>query len=137
MDTNLYEVRDYKPNDKAFIMATFLRGLYYGDSWFSQIPKDIFMDNYKRVAEAIVDNPQNNIKIACLREDEDVIIGYSVLSADFSVIHWVFVKSAFRLQGIGRALVPQNPSSVSHLSEVGKKLLPRFKDCVFNPFAIT
>lgn len=137
MNNELYQMRDYKDNDKALVMATFLRGLYYGDSWFSQIPKDIFMSNYKRVAEAIVSNPNTSIKVVCLKEDEDVIIGYSILSANYSTIHWVYVKSAFRLQGIGRALVPQFPTAVSHLSEVGKKLLPKFKNAVFNPFAIT
>lgn len=137
MDSNLYQMRDYKNTDKSFVMATFLRGLYYGDSWFGQIPKRIFMENYKKVAEAIIANPNTVIKVACLKDDEDVIIGYSMLSADYSTIHWVFVKSAFRKQGIGKALVPQYPTAVSHLSDVGRKLLSRFTDCIFNPFAIT
>lgn len=127
-----YEIRDYKPEDKAFIMATWLRGIYYGDSWFSQVPKQIFMDNYKKFLEVLID--KGTVKIACLIEDKDVILGYSVLSKDFSVIHWVFVKSAFRNQGIGRSLVPQYPSSVSHLTKLGKELLVKFVDCVFNPF---
>lgn len=132
--SSLYEIRDFKPEDKSFVMATFLRGLYFGDSWFSLIPKDIFMSNYKLIAEAIL--AKHQVKVACLCEDKDVILGYSILSGDFKTIHWVFVKSAFRKQGIARALLPKYPTTVSHLTLVGKNLLPKFKDCVFNPFAI-
>ena len=131
---SLYEIRDYKPEDKSFIMATFLRGLYYGDSWFSLIPKDIFMANYKLIAEALVN--KCNIKVACLCEDKDIILGYSILSDDFQTIHFCFVKSAFRKQGIAKALLPQHPSTITHLTALGRSLLPKFKNAVFNPFKL-
>lgn len=130
----VYEIRDFKPEDKSFIMATFLKGLYYGDSWFSLIPKRIFMDNYKHAAEALVN--KSTVKVACLKIDPDVIIGYSILSNDFTTIHWCFVKKAWRKQGVGRSLVPQFPTEVTHLTEVGKRILPQFKNCVFNPFKV-
>lgn len=131
----LYNIRDFKPEDTNFILATFLRGLYYGDSWFSQIPKPIFMANYQKVAEILVtDTNRTVIKVACLKDEPDVIIGYSILSADYSTIHWVYVKSAWRNNGVGRSLVPQYPTQVSHLTSLGKELLTKFKDCIFNPF---
>lgn len=132
----LYDIRDGKESDKNFVLATFLRGLYYGDSWFSIIPKNIFMDHYKRLANALVNHPQIIIKVACLKEDPDVILGYSILSSDLSTIHWVFVKSAWRNNGIARSLVPQQPNNVTHLSALGKILLPKFKNVVFNPFLL-
>jgi GNAT superfamily N-acetyltransferase len=131
---NLIYIRDYVPGDKNFVMATFLRGLYYGESWFSSIPKDIFMGNYKIIAEAMLNNPNNMVKVACLREDPDVILGYSLLSTDFSTVGWVFVKTSWRRQGIGRALTPVSPTTVTHLSDLGKKLLPKLNGAVFNPF---
>lgn len=134
--SGLYDIRDALPEDKNFILATFLRGLYYGDSWFSLIPKAIFMSNYKKVAEHLVSNPNINIKVACLKEDSSVILGYSILSQDFSTIHWVYVKNAWRNRGIAKAILPRLPTTVTHLSLLGKTLLPRFKDCIFNPFAI-
>lgn len=129
----LYEVRDYVPADKNFIMATFLRGLYYGDSWFSLIPKAIFMNNYKKVAEALVSG-NTVIKVACLKDDPGVILGYSILSKDFLTVHFVFVKSAWRLKGIARSLLPQYPTAISHLTTLGKSLMNKFPTAVFNPF---
>lgn len=132
----LYSVRDAKLEDKNFILATFLRGLYYGETWFSDIPKDIFMENYKKIAEALIHSPKVIIKVACLPEDQDVILGYSILSTDYQTVHWVYCKSAWRLKGIGRSLVPQHPVYVSHLSQLGKSLLSKLKPAVFNPFSV-
>ncbi len=130
----LYDIRDFKEGDKALVLATFLRGLYHGDSWFSFIPRKIFMDNYKHVADALLKSPKVTIKVACLKEDPDVILGYSILSSDYQTIHWCYVKSAWRQQGIARSLVPQFPTTVTHLSALGKSLLSKFPDVIFNPF---
>ncbi len=132
--TGQYSVRAAKPDDYKFIVSTFLKGLYYGDSWFSQIDKDAFMDNYKKVIDGFFRSPQAAIQVACLREDEDTIIGYSITSSDYSKIHWVFVKAAWRRHGIARRLCPQYPETVTHLNTLGKTLLPKVNNPKFNPF---
>lgn len=133
--TGLYKVRSYQEGDKNFVLATFLRGLYYGNDFYGIIPKQIFMENYKVVAETLVNPVRTEIKVACLVEDEDVILGFTVLSKDCSALHWVFVKQVWRKQGIAAALTPKNVTSYSHFSNLGLILLPKFnKHCVFNPF---
>lgn len=131
----LYDIRDYTLDDANFILATFLRGLYYGDSWFSAMPKDVFMRHYKPVIEALLKT--RTIKVACLKEDPSVILGYSMLSNDYQTIDWVFVKSAWRKQGIGRSLLPQYPTCVTHLTKLGQTLLTKFPNAIFNPFNLT
>lgn len=126
------EIRDGLPEDVNFILATFLRGLYYGDSWFSHIDKKIFMDNYKHVAQKIL--ATSVVKVACLKEDPNIIVGYSVLSADYEAVVWVFVKSAWRRQGVARSLVPAHPLYVTHLTKLGLQLLPKLSGALFNPF---
>lgn len=130
----LYNIRDLKPEDVNFVLATFLRGLYYGDSWFSKIPKQVFMDNYKNVALSLVN--KSTIKVACLKDEPDVIIGYSILSNDFQTIHYVYVKAAWRKKGIARSILPQYPSTVTHLTDLGAQLITKFKDVIFNPFKL-
>lgn len=132
----LYTIRDGIDQDKNFILATFLRGIYYGDSWFSEIPKDIFMNTYKNVIGNLVNNPTTIIKVACLVEDPNVILGYSVLSAEYSCIEFVYVKSAWRKRGIARSLLPQHPTTVTHLTGLGRVLIKKFSNVIFNPFAI-
>jgi hypothetical protein len=132
----LVEIRDGRSSDRAFILATFLRSLYYGDSWFSQIPKNIFMYNYHKIAEVLLNSKNVLVKVACLKEDTDVILGYSILSKDLTIIHFCFVKSAWRKQGIGSALLPSTINKVTHLTQLGKSLLPKLKDTIFDPFAL-
>lgn len=133
---SLYNIRTATTEDKNFIMATFLRGLYYGENFWSQVPKQIFMDNYKIVIEAILANSNTMVLVACDMEDPKVIFGYSVVSMDLNTIHWCYVKSRFRNRGIAKSLVPSNPKYVSHLSKLGITLLPKLKNAVFNPFSI-
>lgn len=132
----LVKVRDYKPEDKAFVVATFLRGLYYGDFYFGLIPKPVFMENYAKFFEALLASPNTVVMIACDKEDEDLIRGYSVLSSDLSTIHWVYVKSGWRRQGIARMLTPQRPDAVTHLTKLGVSLLPKIPTAIFNPFKV-
>lgn len=130
----LYDVRDMVDSDKNFIMATFLRGLYYGDSWYSLIPKNIFMENYKKAAESVIDNRKAVIKVACLKEDSNVILGYSILSNDYQAIIYTFVKTPWRKRGIAKSLLPQYPTACTHLTALGKRLMSKYPGLVFNPF---
>lgn len=132
----LFSIRDGINEDRNFVLATFLRGLYYGNSWFSDIPKDIFMSNYKRILETLLDRPDIVVKIACLPDEPSVILGYSVLSGDYQTVHWVYVKQAWRKKGIGRTLTPAHPAYASHLSQLGKSLLTKLPGATFNPFSL-
>lgn len=130
----LVKIRDWKLGDANFILSTFLRGLYYGNDWFREIPKDIFMSKYHDVAEHLLAYPTVCVKVSCLKEDEDVILGYSISREvdNQTVLDFIFVKSAWRKIGIGKSLLPPNFTAVSHLTKVGKALKP--VNCVFNPF---
>lgn len=137
---DVYHIRGYKPEDHAFIMSTFLRGLYYGDSWFSQIDKDCFMANYKHVVESLVRN--SAIAVACLNDDEDVIIGYSIVGKDLKTLHWIYVKQgpskeeSWRKKGIAKSLTPAGITTVTHLTTLGKSLMNKLPGAVFNPFKV-
>lgn len=133
----LYNVRTATDDDRNFVLKSFLLGVYYGETWFSKIPKRIFMDNYKKVAEALFYKYKGSIKIACLPDDETVILGYSILNKDETVLAFVYVKDAWRNRGIGRKLVPDTVNCVTHLTGLGEQLLNKFKEKpIFNPFLI-
>ncbi len=131
-----YVVRDFIAADENFIFASWLRGLYYGNTWFREINKDIFMSNYHRALESCLQAPSVTIKVACLKDDPEVILGYAVLGAN-DTLHWVFVKSNWRGLGIAKALVPNNIKCVSHLTKSGLSILRRHPGVQFNPFNLT
>lgn len=133
---SLYNIRTSTLEDKNFIMATFLRGLYYGETHWTQVPKQIFMDNYKIIIESVLAHPNTMVLVACDVEDPTVIFGYSIVSLDLNTIHWCYVKSRFRNKGIAKSLVPNTAKYASHLSKLGITLLPKVNNPVYNPFSI-
>lgn len=137
----LLNVRRGEENDRNFIMATWLRGLYYGNSWFKEIDKDIFMANYHSIITNVLESPNTLIQVAVLNEDTDVILGYSIIghlkfrkNVYGRVLHWVFVKDAWRRLGIAKSLVPDDIDAATHLTAIGKQLKP--KSMIFNPFLL-
>jgi hypothetical protein len=127
--------RGYLPEDRSFILACWLRGVYYGNTFFSDIPKGIFMEHYHKVLERFLDNPKVTITVACLKDDPQVILGYSVTrlsSKGEQIMDWAFVKKAWRNIGIARSLTPSNLQVVSHQTKIGKALKPA--GVVYNPF---
>jgi len=122
--------RDLAPADESFIYATWLRGLRYGNSWFERIDETLYFENYRQVVRALLASCQ--VKIACLKETPDVIIGYSV--SDGPRLHWVHVKENWRRMGIATDLLPKDFSCYSHLTKVGIEILKNHKTLIFNPF---
>ncbi len=131
--SELITIRESKPGDINLIYASWLRGLFYGESWFSLIPKNTFMEHYHKVIEFIIKKPDTTIKIACLKDDENTILGYSVYTND--TLHWCFVKKQWRNIGICKDLVPKDIKVVTHLTKTGLSLI-RKRDIAFNPFLI-
>jgi hypothetical protein len=138
---DLIELRDVRAADKNFIYATWLRGLYHGDTWFGEIPKDIFMKNYHKVLEQLLDPNREgiSIRVACLKDEPDVILGYAVVkkAEEKFYLHWVHVKAEWRSIGICKMLIPETLTAVTHLTKVGRAILNKQKNRpVFNPFAL-
>lgn len=131
----LYNIRLGTKNDHNFVLATFLRGLYYGNTFFNKIPKDIFMNKYKLVAQALLASPDTKLIVACLPDEPDVILGYNLTNKVEDTIYFVFIKKAWRRRGIAKSLVPPNPKYISHLTSLGEDLLSKFETKPqFNPF---
>lgn len=129
--SNLYRIRDYELEDTNFILATFLRGLYYGNEFYGLIPKHLFMENYKTVVENFIKS--SVIKVACLEEDPGVVLGFSILSKDSVSVHWLYVKQIWRNQGIGKSLLPPSALYYSHFTTLGLGLAKK-RNMIFNPF---
>lgn len=129
----LIDVRDGVKADLSFILATWLRGLRFGNSWFLMIESDTYFNTYHRVVETILYRATTQIKVACLKDDPEVILGYAIY--DSNALHWVFVKKAWRKIGVAGRLVPSDAKTVTHLTEVGKSIIKK-KGLAFNPFLI-
>lgn len=133
--SDLIDIREAIDSDRNFILATWLRGLRYGNSWFEDIDSASYFSYYHNVIEIVLNNPATTVKIACLKEDPDVLIAYSVYSHDR--LDWVFCKKNWRNIGVAKSLVPENITTVTHLTDTARSILKTRKGIKFNPFALS
>lgn len=134
----------YRPfkssTDDGFVFSYWLNNLRYSNSFFDAIPHDIYFSNYSKIISTIINRPQTTVRIACLKEDEDVIVGFSAF--DERALHYVYVKDAWRSLGIGHALLPDPmPKYATHLvndliwDRISKKRIKKLPlNLIFNPF---
>lgn len=123
-------MRGYLPTDEAFIYATWIKGYQGGLNWFRKIPRNLFQHTYRKIIQRILTDRE--IKVACLIEDPDVIIGYCVYKG--LRVDWVYVKENWRKIGIAKDLLPVNFSSVSHMTNIAYEILKKYPQIIFNPF---
>lgn len=123
-------VRDMQPNDKEFIMDSWLKGQYNGSPYWSQMPIRLFYQEYtKRIEEILT---KATVKVAVMEEGSETIIGFSVHSGN--TLHWVYTKLDYRSQGIMRLLTKNlTIEAVSSTTLPGASITKK-KKLSFNPF---
>ncbi len=127
-------IRDAVADDLNFIYATWLRGLYYASAFYSAIEKDVFFKEYESVIKRILAKEGVVVKVSCLKEAPDVVLGYAIFEPQ-RALHYVFVKQVWRRQGLAKELVPNDLINVTHLTELGQ-LIAKKKNLKLNPWLI-
>lgn len=129
-------IRGYQDSDKHLILSTMLRGLYYGNSFFTNIQKDVFFKEYSEIAHKMLFKRSNSLTIACSMEEPTVVLGWALISLDASVLHYAFVKEPFRNKGIAKRLIGSNKIEiVTHITDLGNKIR-RAKGWTFDPWKL-
>jgi len=95
-------VRPATSDDIAFIFSTWLHNFKSGSLFAKRIPYAVFFQNHHRVLERILARPEVQSLVACPSDSPDTIVGY--LIHEGNVVHYVYVKGAFRKLGVARAL---------------------------------
>lgn len=120
--------RPAQESDKAFVLATWLRGELHASPVYQSCPRAIYFANRPQELRALLAHPNTRINIICLDDDQDVIIAYVVFSA-LGCLHWVYVKKAFRGRGIGKNALAGLLGALkaySGITQDGRKLVEQF-----------
>ncbi len=107
-------VRAYNPvggdqTDTAFIFSSWRNGLWYAEKRDERI-QDKFYAFATRQIRKLISHPATKIRIACMEENPDNIVGYSVMTGPH--VYWVYVKIDYRRTGIAK-LLTQGFTSIS------------------------
>ncbi len=130
--SQLVDIREGIEADHNFIYASWLRGLRHGNPHFELIHGESYFKHQHEVIKNILDDFEVTIKIACLKESPDVILGYCIYKNER--LDWIFVKKSWRTIGLARDLVPSHINTVSHVTRVGLSLLKKHPEIQFNPY---
>lgn len=93
--------RPHKETDLNFIFATLLKSYRYSNPQARVVEKKTYYENGSKEWAACLHHG-GKIVVACADDDEDLIIGFVVYSGN--VLHYLYVKAAFRRAGIGKSL---------------------------------
>lgn len=122
-------LREPQQSDINFLLSTMLKGLYYGSKFWAEVDQEAFFSNYEPYIKNLMIKSQ--LKVACLDDDRDVILGWSMF--DKSTLHFMFVKKSYRKLGIGKMLLPEGIENVSHITDQGNAIRKKM-NLKFNPF---
>ncbi len=124
-------IRDPQPGDINFLLSTALKGLYYGSRFWAEVDQDSFFKNYEPFLKSLM--LKTTIKVACLDDDKDVILGWVMYHNE--TLDFIFVKKSYRKLGIAKLLYPQGITTVSQITDQGNSIRKQMK-LKFNPFDV-
>jgi hypothetical protein len=110
-----------KPEDKPFIAATWIKGLRYGNKTMRDLQSEMYYPYYNKLIDKVLN--ESEVKVSVLVEDPDLILAYAVFQKN--VLHYCFCKPVWRRLGIVKRMIPAGVNICSHLTGLGKRLMPQ------------
>lgn len=110
--------------DLPMIYASWRNALWYDEARDERLASEFFSQATQSIKKMISDR-NTAVQIACSKEDPDFIAGYSVMTG--TELQWVYVKIAYRKQGIGRILAKGAKTYADPMTRVGVKILEELR----------
>lgn len=133
-----YSVISYKGSELPeqyynMVLSKWLRTLKYGCDYYKLIASDPYFSAYTKYIKILLNRPNTIIRLAVLSDDKDVVLGWSAVEGP--ALHYVWVESNQRNQGIATALIPKQFDYITHITNSGVGMWhKKFPKVQFNPF---
>jgi ribosomal protein S18 acetylase RimI-like enzyme len=113
----LREVRN--GSDHAFLYSTWRNALWFAEKRDPKDADQFYKDASEKIT-AILKNPEALVKIACLADDPDMLLGWTVSHGTH--LKFVYVKIDYRGKGIGRLLTKGFKTFDEPQTKIGKAI---------------
>lgn len=130
--------------DKEFLFSTWLRNYKHSSYFAKRIRPHVFFAGHHAIIDHLLRKPAVKIAVACPRGDSETILGYLAyeLKEDAApVVHFVFVKQAFRKMGVARTLFQSagiDPGSIrfTHWTYPVDDAIKKWPEIIYDPYAL-
>lgn len=137
-------IRKYDPtSDEAFIFSTWLRNYKHSSYFAKRVKPSVFFAGHHKIVSHLLAKPTTTTFIAHPKDDPNTMLGYLVCdtSLERPIVHFTFVKEAFRKMGILRTLmsaakITAENMSFTHWTIPVDDLIRKFPDIIYNPYAL-
>lgn len=131
-------LRPSRTNDINFVYSSWLK-CYREDSPLTKYTRRrLFFEGHQKILDGLLASPQVQVIVACDGEEQDLIYGY--LAYEPGVLHFIYVKEAFRKMGIAKQLMSKldlENFKISHLTYTLLDLWSAGKiQCEYDPYAL-
>lgn len=119
-------LRDFNPDtDSALLYATWRNALWYDQDDRDDRSSDSFFKQATKSIRLLLKEPDTKVKIACLSDAPDFIVGYSVFQG--TKLLWIYVKIDYRVKKIGSLLAKGYTELGEPLTKIGKAIWSKKK----------
>lgn len=130
-------LRNFNPEvDTAFVYATFLRGVRHGCQYMERTASEAFHAEYTERLRSLIASKHCELVIACLSDDETIILSWVLLEPKNGILHFMFTKEPWRAKGLVRQVLSTTETRIklhTHFTTAGEAIALK-KGWTFNPF---
>jgi GNAT superfamily N-acetyltransferase len=132
------EIRGPDEEDLAFITDSWLKS--YAESEVAlRLPRSLYYSYHRTVVERILSTERTMpcVKVACLREEPSEILGWCAFYSMAYVLHYVYVKQAYRRLGVAAKLLEHlDIKLISHRTSGMQHLVHMLKNPIYYPHLV-
>jgi ribosomal protein S18 acetylase RimI-like enzyme len=131
------------PTDLALVLSSWLKCYRFYSNWSANITNDVFYREHHALLEWLLAKPSVEVLVCALAEDPNTVLGYLAIEEQHgqvrTVIHFVYVKAAFRGLGIARRLFQDarvNPTgcAYTHRTRANRWVDEKYPGLLYNPY---
>lgn len=144
MENEQIAIRIGTLDDLSFVYSSWLKS-YLETSLFTRgVPRQLAFQNHRKIVASIIDKA--HVYVAHPLGESDQILGYVVAEklGTLTIIHYAYVKAAYRRFGVARRLIATTkkifntdsklPMMASHMTDMGRYL--KGQSLVYNPYLL-
>jgi GNAT superfamily N-acetyltransferase len=118
---------------RNMIFSKWLKSLRHGNEQLKLIDAKSYYAYHHLLIDDLLARPTTQVRIASAEDDKDVALGFSVARPG-AIVDYVYVNRDLRRNGIGKALVPYDVATYTHLTKTALLILKKKPIWGYNPY---